>query len=386
MKRILTHLTALLTAGMFLTNLNVQAQETPDEYVPYPHVFFGLQGGGQLTLSNHGNFRYVTPTASAAVGVHFTPILGARIHANGIWNKSGIRIDGTDVKYKYKYVTTDLDLMINMVNLIAKGNYHPLNVYLIGGVGINYAWDNQEKPELSRYLLTRDTRNRLSHNFRVGAQLDYKVARNWSVNLELDANSLSDRFNSKTWSGSDDWQFTAQLGVTYRLGLKKHKKVVEPAPIPEPVYETRIDTTWYDDVQYKDVTADRDIKKEIFFGIRESGVSQDEAQIKAVAEFLKGVKNGEITITAYADKGTGTPALNMKYSKERAEKTRKALIDQGVDPNMIKKVEWKGDTVQPYAENDKNRVSVITGHGIYTDKEKVVTKKFNTKEVRYQVK
>jgi hypothetical protein len=53
---------------------------------------------------------------------------------------------------------------------------------------------------------------------------------------------------------------------------------------------------------------------------------------------------------------------------------------------MIKSVEWKGDTVQPYPnDNDKNRLSVITGHGVYTDKEKVVTKKFRTKEVRYQV-
>ena len=52
---------------------------------------------------------------------------------------------------------------------------------------------------------------------------------------------------------------------------------------------------------------------------------------------------------------------------------------------MIKSIEWKGDTEQPYADNDKNRLSVITGHGIYTDKEKVVTKKFRTKEVRERV-
>ena len=155
---------------------------------------------------------------------------------------------------------------------------------------------------------------------------------------------------------------------------------------PEPVYATRIDTIWYDDVTYKDVTADRDIKKEIFFGLKEDGVNQDQAQIKAVADFLKTVKDGEITITSYADKGTGTPTSNMNYSKKRAESTKRALIQKGVDPKMIKKVEWKGDTVQPYPnDNDKNRLSVITGHGVYTDKEKVVTKKFRTKEVRYRV-
>ena len=98
------------------------------------------------------------------------------------------------------------------------------------------------------------------------------------------------------------------------------------------------------------------------------------------------MKDGEITITSYADKGTGNSKNNLAYSKKRAESTKKALIAKGVDPNMIKKVEWKGDTVQPYPnDNDKNRLSVITGHGVYTDKEKVVSKKFRTREVRYQV-
>ena len=128
-------------------------------------------------------------------------------------------------------------------------------------------------------------------------------------------------------------------------------------------------------------------RPEIFFGLKSDGVNQDDAQITAVANFLKGVKNGEITITSYADKGTGNSKSNMNFSKKRAENTKNALIKKGVDPKMIKSVEWKGDTVQPYPnDNDKNRLSVITAHGVYTDKEKVVTKKFRTKEVRYRVR
>ena len=47
--------------------------------------------------------------------------------------------------------------------------------------------------------------------------------------------------------------------------------------------------------------------------------------------------------------------------------------------------ESKGDTVQPFAENDKNRVTltVVTGDG--TKKEKVVSKKFRIEEKRYRV-
>ncbi len=370
------------------------AQEAEEkEYQPFPHMFVSLQGGAQTTFTNYDNSKLITPTASVGFGAWFTPVVGARLHVNGAWNKGGLKMttaDGTliDDKYKYNYITTDLDLMLNLVTLFGKKDYYPLNLYLIGGIGLNTAWNNDDAYALKTYMPMAWKDKRLSHNGRVGLQLDYNICRNLSVNLEVDANSLSDRYNSKVCS-KDDWQVTAQLGLAFKFGHKKVKKeVVEPEPEPEPeeIWETRIDTIWYDDVTYKDVTADREIKKEIFFAIRESGVNQDDAQISAVAEFLKGVTEGEITITSYADKGTGNPKLNMGYSKARAEKTKNAFIEKGVDPNLIKKVEWKGDTVQPYPnDNDKNRLSVITGHGVYTEKEKIVTKKFRTEEVRYRV-
>ena len=377
---------ALLAVSMTAT-----AQEANDgkDYKPFPHMFVGIQGGAQTTFTNYDQLKLITPTASVYFGGWFTSVVGARLHVNGIWNKGGF--DGLDVnsnpldfKYDYKYVTTNVDLLLNLCTLFGRKDYYPVNVYLIGGVGLNYAWDNDDAYTHRDVMPLAWKDDRLNHNGRIGAMLDINLAKHWSLNLEVDANSLSDRYNSKI-ADKDDWSLTAQLGLTYKFGFKKKK--VEPVAevAPEPVYATRIDTTWYDDVNYKDITADRDIKKEIFFAIRESDVSSEQAQIAQVAEFLKGVKDAEIHITAYADKGTGTPELNMKYSKQRAEKTKQALIDHGVDPKIIKSVEWKGDTVQPYADNDKNRVAIITGHGVYTDKEKVVSKKFRTKEVRYQV-
>lgn len=392
----MNHLKKFFTVALLaIGTCAAYAQDATDDgkdYKPFPHMFVGIQGGAQTTFTNYDQLKLITPTASVYFGGWFTSVVGARLHVNGIWNKGGYDVAPLDFKYDYKYVTTNVDLLLNLCTLFGKKDYYPVNVYLLGGIGLNYAWDNDDAYAQKTVLPMAWKDNRLNHNARVGAMLDINLAKHWSVNLEVDANSLSDRYNSKTCD-KDDWSLTAQLGLTYKFGFKNKPKKAEPVakPVvesqPEPTYATRIDTTWYDDVTYKDVTADRDIKKEIFFGIRESGVNQDDAQISAVAEFLKGVKNAEITITAYADKGTGTPKLNMDYSKQRAEQTKKALIAKGVDPSIIKTVEWKGDTVQPYpADNDKNRVSIITGHGIYTDKEKVVTKKFRTKEVRYQVK
>ena len=375
--RIQTRLKALLAAALLTTVSTAQAEEAPENYVPYPHAFISAQGGGQLMFSNYNNWQYITPTASLGVGVHFTPVFGARVHVNGLWNKAGIRIDGVDTKYSWKYATSNLDAMINLVNLFKKNNYNPVNVYLIGGVGINYSWDNETSPLLKQYLNTIDTRARLSHNFRVGTMLDVKVARNWSVNLEIDANSLSDRYNSK-YSGSDDWQLTAQLGVTYKFGVKKKK----PAPVEE-VWETRIDTIWYDDVVYTPITKDGKATWNVFYKIRESDFDAD-AQLAAIGAFLKDHRDCKVSIKSYADVQTGNPKINMEYSKQRSEKAVKALTDAGVPASSIT-ANYYGDTVQPFAENDKNRVTIIEASGLKDLKKEDKVKKFKTKEVRYRV-
>lgn len=90
-------------------------------------------------------------------------------------------------------------------------------------------------------------------------------------------------------------------------------------------------------------------------------------------------------MTAYADKGTGTPKLNMNYSKTRAEKVVAALVKAGVDKAIITS-SYKGDTVQPFAENDKNRVAVVKVTGEGMKKEPVKTRKYKLEETRYRVK
>ena len=159
--------------------------------------------------------------------------------------------------------------------------------------------------------------------------------------------------------------------------------VEETAAVAEPKYATRIDTTWYDDVTYKEVPAAEKIEKNIYFEIRESDVSQN-AEIKAIADFVKNHKNCKVSVSGYADKGTGNPTINKKYSQQRADCATKALIKAGVPANIIT-AKALGDSVQPFADNDKNRVVITVATGDGTKQEKVVTKKFRTKEVRYRV-
>ena len=376
----LTRLATVLTAVLLLIPSATHAQD--GDFKPY--AFFGLQGGVQTTLTDYNNWKLITPTTSLSVGVHFTPVIGARIHANGFWNKGGVSHRGIDATYKYNYATTDMDLMINMVNLFSRKSYSPVNLYLIGGVGINYAWDVENVPLLTDYITASNSRNRQSHNFRMGTMLDVDVADHWSLNLELAANALSDRFNAK-FSGKDDWQLTAQLGVAYKFAKRKKKAVVIPEPEPEEeVWSTRIDTTWYDDVETVPKFEDGTATWNVFYQIRESDFEADE-QLRLIGTFLKEHKDCKIDIKSYADKKTGNPRINMDYSKSRCEKAVRALTNAGVPAASITS-NYYGDTVQPFAENDKNRVSIIVASGLKDVGQKKTVKKFKTQEVRYRVK
>ncbi|MCR5851660.1 MAG: outer membrane beta-barrel protein [Bacteroidaceae bacterium] len=354
------------------------AQTENEKTVTYPQLFFGLQGGAQTTFTNFNNWKLITPTASFSFGSFFTPVIGARLHFNGLWNKGGYNRAIGDYKYDYKYLTSNLDLMVNLVTLFGKKNYYPLNVYLIGGIGLNYAWDNDDAYDHRDKLLLAYEKNQFSHNARVGAQLDYNINKHFSVNLEVAANSLNDRYNSKL-SNKDDWQLTAQIGVAYKFAAKKKKVVVEPE-----VWETRQDTIWYDDAVFTPKVEDGKATWNVFYKIRESDFEADE-QLKAIGEFLKDHRECKVDIKSYADVQTGNPKINMEYSKQRCEKAVKALTDAGVPASSITS-SYYGDTVQPFAENDKNRVSIIVATGLKDVNIKTMEKKFRTKEVRYRVK
>ena len=199
----------LLTAAMLLFAGAAQAQT--NTWTSYSYI--EAQGGVQLTSTNAPMDKLITPTAALSFGHYFSPVVGARLHVNAWQSKSGF--SATEQYYKWKYVTPDLDLMLNLTNLFSKGSDHALNVILLGGVGLNYAWDNDELKALNLPAnvapLAWD-KNRLSHNLRAGLRLETNQAKPLGLSLEVNANSLDDRFNSKT-NDADDWMFTAMLGL-----------------------------------------------------------------------------------------------------------------------------------------------------------------------------
>ena len=378
-------LLCLATALALGTGMSSHAKSADEEkdYKSYPHMFIGLHGGAQSMFTDYSFGKLITPVYGVSFGGYFNPVVGARLHVSGLETKGGIK--SLDATYDYKYVLSNLDLMLNLTNIFSANKDRLFNVILLGGVGLNYAWDNDDFNALTTglsgvYPFAWED-DRLSHNVRVGMMLDFNIAKHFGMNVELGANNTSDRYNSKT-SNSNDWSAYATVGLAFKFGFKNKEK---PAPVEEEeVWATRTDTIWYDDVTYKEVPVMESYEENFYYQLRMTD-PEPASKVQSIAKFVREHKDCKVEVVGYADKGTGTPKVNMGYSKERAENVVAALVEAGVDEGIIT-FSYKGDTEQPFDENDKNRLAIVkvTGEGV--KKEEVKTRKYRLEETRYRVK
>lgn len=368
------------------------AQDNKEEFKPY--WFAGVQGGVQTTFTNYNSLKLLTPQFALQFGRWFAPEFGARLHVMGYDQKGGIAEGqfGLDKQtYKFKACTADIDFLFNMSNILCpQRSCKDFNWILLAGFGSNYSWDYDEfktlaynNDFLSNHPAYHDQVCGTKHstfNGRLGTAFEYDVTNSLSLNLELQANYKNDLYNLKT-NDKNDWQAAALIGVTFKIG--KAKKAPAPVQEVEPIYETRVDTVWYDDTSYKTVETDASLRRDIHFDIRKNDpISQQ--TVSEIVDFVKNNKDVKVTVTGYADKGTGNKRVNMKYSKKRAEALTDALVKAGVPAEIIT-TEWKGDTVQPFADNDANRATITVASGIGEKKEKVVTKKYRLEEKKVRV-
>ena len=372
----------LVGGALLLVAATAQAQEWNSYW------YVEAQGGLQLTSTNAPMDKLMTPTAAFSVGRYFTPVVGARLHVGAAQPKSGFA--DLDKYYKWKSLTPDLDLMVNLSNLFGKNQSRMLNLILLGGVGLNYAWDNDELAALGvdpQRVPLKWNDHRLSHNLRAGLRLETNQSKPLGLSLEVNANSLSDRFNSKT-NDADDWQFQAMLGLSWRFGYKGKKHT----PVTREVWDTIYEDVPEEIVEYvktpKDGTAQMLLHKEVFYNIRVSDNAAPNVVQKEIADFFNQYEKVTVKIVGYADKGTGNAKLNEMYARKRAETFKKDLVEKYNIPAEAIETDSKGDTVQPFEENDKNRCVIIDATGLHRTHEFETVEKKRTviKQVERRVK
>ncbi len=362
-KRILL---ALLVA---ISSLSLNAQsvvddKTGDTYEFNRNFYINLQGGGAYTLGEASFGHLISPAAAFNIGYNFSPIFSLRIGASG-WRAKGSWTEDRH-HYRFKYIQGNLDAVFNLTNAICGWKPKRLfNGYAFIGAGFNHAFDNDEAVAVVAHGHNLSYLWSPVRNFavgRAGLGANFRICDWLAFNVEVNANALSDHFNSKH-GGNLDWQFNALAGLTFTLG--KSYKVIPaplPAPEPEPIVEP----------EPAPAPAPAPVKKEepkpqpkvapfqcdVFFGLNSSEISKSEQQkVEKLASFLKEHQSANVQITGYADKDTGNARVNQKISERRAAKVAAALVDLGVDSSRIS-TSAKGDAVQPFSVNDENRVAI----------------------------
>ena len=345
-----------------------------NEYQFKKHAFLDIQGGAQYTLGEAKFGDLISPNVQLGLGYQFSPVFGMRLQANGWQSKggwSGFRANPGETPYnatyKFKYMAPGVDFMFNLSNLFCGWNPNRvLNVTAFLGGGANIAWDNDEVNELAATMKKTSAYNleylwdgtKVRPYGRAGLELAFKVSKSVSLMLEGNANITSDKYNSKK-AGNPDWYFNALAGLRINLGKSatKKEKPVEPEPAPAPVQKVEEPAPAPAPVVEKKV---EEIRRDIFFTINSNKISAKENQkILEVIDFLVKYPEAKVVVTGYADKGTGNDRINDRIAAKRAAAVVWMLEKRyGIPAERIIE-ESKGSRVQPFAENDMNRVSIM---------------------------
>lgn len=107
------------------------------------------------------------------------------------------------------------------------------------------------------------------------------------------------------------------------------------------------------------------LQRVVFYEIRQSDNVSFTSQMvmNEIAEFMATCQDAHINVVGFADRGTGNESLNAMYSQRRAMQFKDDMVNRyGINPNSIT-TDAKGDYVQPFSENNKNRCVIVDGYG-----------------------
>ena len=377
---------SILLSSLLATGCIAASAQEADKTVNVfnPHWYGQVQIGGQYTLGEIGFGKLLSPNAQIGVGYNFNKVVGARLSVNAWQSKAGQNVNGMDQqKWKWNYVAPMVDATFNLTNLFCE--YNPdrlINVGVFGGIGANIAWNNKEaatangkmaahyanladytKQQPLAYLWNDAEGKGTKARFvaRLGANIDFRLSDKVTLGAEFSANTLSDKYNSKR-AGNPDWYFNALVGVKVAFG-KTHTTKVIPAPKPvEKIIERIVEkpAPVQEEVK-KPVTnaiVEENFRRDIFFPIGNTNIAKSQTtKIAEIVKYMKENPDAKITLTGYADKGTGSAAFNDKIAARRAQTVYNTLVNKGISKSRIKK-ESKGSRVQPFEENDQNRVTI----------------------------
>ena len=369
MKKITLSL-VVLALGLTITSTAQQSKNVDFK----PGLFMGLNGGVNLFAGEGNNFlvkgannnwsldQSMGYLGRLELGYHFSPVYSLRGMIGVNDYNYYTKINNVESVSSFNSQNLTADFMMNLTNL-AKGYDadRKFTVSAFAGLGIAYMNDNVVASKIGGSLL------------RGGFQGNLHLTPQWALNLIADVNFLSDNNNDQTAGLFFDGSPALTLGFNYSFASQDNTPIVEEKlPMKDNVVvETEKEAPVV--VEKKEekkvvvpVVTDKKVvvptlTENMYYELGKSDLVTDEqkAAVAKVAAYMKANTTVKVVLNGYADRETGTDAVNNALSRRRAEKVAKALTKQyDIDKNRIS-VKWFGSQVQPYAKAEQNRVVIV---------------------------
>ncbi|WP_172952905.1 OmpA family protein [Prevotella intermedia] len=334
--------------------------------------YSGQEHGADLKVSPFKDFRS-NPGVALAIGKWFTPGLGLRVKAQGIWGK---RVGDNDaptskVDNGNKYWIAQGQAMFNLTNMfLGYSENRLLDIIPFVGAGVGRSMSHD-------YYATG-----LSAGVQASARLSkftrlYAEA-GWN-RYEGDLDGYDQYYGNRGWDSHDN-NLYVELGLQFNLGKTGWGKTPDLDAINAQhqaaldALNSRLRDAEAENARLREALANQkpvetiseSVKElistpiSVFFNIDKTNIAsqKDLVNVRALAKYAVD-NNNNLLVTGYADSATGTPQRNQWLSEERAKTLANELVNMGVQSNKITQVGKGGvETLTPISFNRRATVQV----------------------------
>ena len=338
------------------------------------HWFLTLQGGvGAQFLEGNEEKPFadrLQMSYSLSLGKYHTPSFATRLNLVGAQAHTYYKVGNDVMNYETSFVGAHYDFMFDMINHFSRYNAKRV-FHIIPFAGVGYNMKFNKAFEDLHHTAAIDA----------GLQLQFRLGRRADLVIEGKAIYNNFNFNYSNCPKANAWNPNAYNGLygaltgglNFRMGGVEWTEVVPMDYALINDLNSQISSLRAENAELSKrpvscpecpealapAKAVSVIENVVAFRIGSAKIDKNQMiNVYNSAEAAK-ANGGKIYIVGYADEQTGNANINMSLSQRRAEAVKKALIDNyGVNPDNIV-IDFKGDTVQPFATNEWNRVAII---------------------------
>ena len=366
-----------------------------DDYHFWDNIFVLGQVGISHSMSENTRFgdffANQRPSFNIGIGKWLYPSFGLRVTAGlhpqvgrAEWEISEWfpEIFGN---YNFNIFSAYLDGLVNLSNIVYK--YRESRVFnLIGIIGIGYdhtfGFDKAKCEQMRKghilesgahlkYDVDTNPGNYLA--FHIGLQGRWKISSALDITGEVTFNGTDDKYNGHVYDRVYDTYFDFLVGAQFhfrdchgrrRFHYVKHldSAVIERLQRMQDDEAEKLDEALLAIPEvFENLKFNEALQTTISFYVDRYYITDAQKKnVKSVAVFLETHPDINLVVTGYADIETAYPAYNLRLSQKRAQAVYDMLVNEFNVPENRLRIDYKGDSVQPYASvNEWNRAVIF---------------------------